>query len=137
MLAWGLLPFVISWIVAISSFGFHLPWGETDDLNHLGHLWKPVLFVFELVFLGIVFAPILSGLMGIWGLSRKLLTWTIGYYLTIIGIHAILTFEGITESVDLGLTPSRTDWRSNSIRRTSISTLIESPTSSDTFVGIS
>jgi len=26
-------------------------------------------------------------------------------YLTIIGIHAILTFEGITESVDLGLTP--------------------------------
>ena len=105
MLAWGLLPFAVSWIAAISSYGFHFPWESADELNHLGYLSKPVLFIFELVFLGIVFAPILSGLMGIWGLSRKLLTWTIGYYLTIIGIHAILTFEGITESVDLGLSP--------------------------------
>lgn len=105
MLAWGLLPFVISWVLAISNFGFHLPWGPTDELNHLEYLLDPLLFVIELIFLGIVFAPVLSGLMGIWGLSRKLLTWTIGYYLTIIGIHAILTFEGITQSVDLGLSP--------------------------------
>ena len=105
MLAWGLLPFVVSWLVAISNFGIHLPWGPTDELNHLDNLWEPLLFIIELVFLGIVFAPVLSGLMGIWGLSRKLLTWTVGYYLTVIGIHAILTFEGITESVDLGLSP--------------------------------
>ena len=105
MLAWGLLPFVVSWLIAISDFGLHLPWGPTDELNHLDNLWEPLLFIIELVFLGIVFAPVLSGLMGIWGLSRKLLTWTAGYYLTVIGIHAILTFEVITESVDLGLSP--------------------------------
>ena len=62
MLAWGLLPFVVSWLVAISNFGIHLPWGPTDELNHLDNLWEPLLFIIELVFLGIVFAPVLSGL---------------------------------------------------------------------------
>ena len=92
--AWMLLPFLISWITALNH-----------PLNHIDHLWGPLLFVFELVFLGVVFAPVLAGIMGIWGLSKKFLTWTVGYYLTVIGVHAILTFEGITESVDLGLNP--------------------------------
>ncbi len=92
--AWMLLPFLISWIMALNH-----------PLNHIDHLWGPLLFVFELVFLGVVFAPVLAGIMGIWGLSKKFLTWTVGYYLTVIGVHAILTFEGITESVDLGLNP--------------------------------
>ena len=92
--AWMLLPFLISWIMAMDH-----------PLNHIDNLWGPLLFVFEIVFLGVVFAPVLAGIMGIWGLSRKFLTWTVGYYLTVIGVHAILTFEGITESVDLGLNP--------------------------------
>ena len=92
--AWMLLPFLVSWIMVMDH-----------PLNHIDHLWGPLLFVFELVFLGVVFAPVLAGIMGIWGLSKKFLTWAVGYYLTVIGVHAILTFEGITESVDLGLNP--------------------------------
>ena len=62
-------------------------------------------FFFELVFFGIVFAPILVGLMGIWGLSKRMITWATGYFLMIIGIHAMLTFEGVTSAVDVGLKP--------------------------------
>jgi hypothetical protein len=43
--------------------------------------------------------------MGIWGLSRRMITWAVGYFLMVVGIHAMLTFEGITEAVDVGLQP--------------------------------
>jgi len=68
-------------------------------------IFQPLKFIFELVFLGIVFAPVLAGLMGIWGLSKRMLTWAAGYFLMIIGIHAMLTFEGVTQAVDVGLKP--------------------------------
>ena len=86
--------------------GPHLPFGnENPNLNHIDKLWDPFMFAFELVFLGIVFAPILAGLMGIWGLSKRMITWAVGYFLMVVGIHALLTFEGITEAVDVGLQP--------------------------------
>jgi hypothetical protein len=57
------------------------------------------------VFLGIVFAPILAGLVGIWSLSKRMITWATSYFLIVIGIHAMLTFEGVTSAVDVGLKP--------------------------------
>jgi hypothetical protein len=53
--------------------------------------------------LGIVFAPVLAGLVGIWGLSKRPISWAVGYYLVVISIHAVLTFEPIVTEVDVGL----------------------------------
>ena len=94
---WVFLPFLFAWI---SSMAFN---GPEWPLKHFGSLFSPMGFFLELVFLGVVFAPILTGLMGIWGLSRRLLTWSMGYFLLVIGIHAILTFEEISGAFDLGL----------------------------------
>ena len=103
---WMVLPFLLSWIYAMVVSGPHLPFGhENPAFNHIENLWEPFLFIFEMVFLGIVFAPILAGLMGIWGLSKRMITWAVGYFLMVVGIHAMLTFEGITDAVDVGLQP--------------------------------
>ena len=105
-LAWMALPFLLSWIYQIVVAGPHLPFGnENPNLNHIDKLWDPFMFLFELIFLGIVFAPILAGMMGIWGLSKRMVTWAVGYFLMVVGIHAMLTFEGITDAVDVGLQP--------------------------------
>jgi len=106
MASWFLLPFLISWLIGIVSNGFYLPIGNSDDkFNHINLVLAPFEFFFELVFFGIVFAPILAGLMGIWGLSKRMITWATGYFLMVIGIHAMLTFEGVTTAVDVGLKP--------------------------------
>tara|TARA_B100000287_G_scaffold168035_1_gene158542 strand:- start:12152 stop:13354 length:1203 start_codon:yes stop_codon:yes gene_type:complete len=101
--AWVILPFLFSWIFATFSYGPHFPWNSNDSMNHIGELFSPMGLALELVFLGIVFAPILSGLVGIWGLSKRAITWSVGYYIILIGFHAILTFEPIVSEVDVGL----------------------------------
>ena len=104
--SWFLLPFLISWLIGMVSYGPYLPIGNADDqYNHIELVLAPFEFFFELIFFGIVFAPILIGLMGIWGLSKRMITWATGYFLMVIGIHAMLTFEGVTTAVDVGLRP--------------------------------
>ena len=101
--AWVVLPFLFSWISATFSNGFHFPWNSNDSMNHIGELFHPLGLLAELVFLGIVFAPVLVGLIGIWGLSKRSITWVVGYYLIVIAFHAVLTFEPIVSEVDVGL----------------------------------
>ena len=97
---WALVPFILDWFDEIGAIGFHLP------LQHLGSLFQPLQLAIELFFVGIVFAPILAGLIGIWSLSRRALTWSVGFFLMIIGVHALLTFQGITDTVvGIGLKP--------------------------------
>ncbi|MDP6328935.1 MAG: hypothetical protein QGG22_03845 [Candidatus Thalassarchaeaceae archaeon] len=104
--SWFLLPFLISWLIGMVSYGPYLPIGNADEqYNHIELVLVPFEFFFELIFFGIVFAPILIGLMGIWGLSKRMITWATGYFLMVIGIHAMLTFEGVTTAVDVGLRP--------------------------------
>jgi len=104
--SWFLLPFLISWLIGMVSYGPYLPIGNADEqYNHIELVLAPFEFFFELIFFGIVFAPILIGLMGIWGLSKRMITWATGYFLMVIGIHAMLTFEGVTTAVDVGLRP--------------------------------
>ncbi|MBT3357227.1 MAG: hypothetical protein HN534_01135 [Euryarchaeota archaeon] len=107
VIAWIALPFLLSWFIGIVTYGgLYLPIGNEDpNMDHVLLIFQPLKFIFELVFLGIVFAPVLAGLMGIWGLSKRMLTWAAGYFLMIIGIHAMLTFEGVTQAVDVGLKP--------------------------------
>ncbi len=101
--AWMIIPFLFSWLVATVSNGFHFPWNSQDSLNHIGDLFSPLGLVLELVFLGVVFAPVLAGLVGIWGLSKRAITWAVGYYIVVIAFHSILTFEPIVSEVDVGL----------------------------------
>ena len=101
--AWAIIPFIISWIIATFRRGFHLPWNSEESLNHMGELFSPMGLVAELIFLGVVFAPVLSGLVGIWGLSKRAITWALGYYIVVIAFHSILTFEPILSEVDVGL----------------------------------
>ena len=97
---WALVPFILDWFDEIGVIGFHLP------LQHLGSLFQPLQLAIELFFVGIVFAPILAGLIGIWSLSRRALTWSVGFFLMVIGVHALLTFQGITDTVaGIGLKP--------------------------------
>tara|TARA_B110000459_G_C16488175_1_gene437534 strand:- start:60 stop:1037 length:978 start_codon:yes stop_codon:yes gene_type:complete len=105
--SWFLVPFLGSWLLGlVSQGGLYLPFGNSDSqYNHINLILAPFEFFFELVFLGIVFAPVLVGLMGIWSLSKRMITWATGYFLIVIGIHAMLTFEGVTTAVDVGLQP--------------------------------
>ena len=100
---WIIIPFILSWIIATFRYGLHFPWNGNDSLNHIGELFSPLGLVLEIVFLGIVFAPILVGLVGIWGLSKRAITWSVGYYIIVIAFHAVLTFEPIVSEVDVGL----------------------------------
>ena len=103
---WFLVPFLLSWINGLVRQGFYLPFGQTDSqFNHVDLILQPFEFFFEMVFLGIVFAPVLAGLIGIWSLSKRMITWATSYFLIVIGIHAMLTFEGVTSAVDVGLQP--------------------------------
>ncbi len=101
--AWVILPFIFSWMVATISNGLHFPWNSNDSMNHMGELFSPMGLVLELIFLGVVFAPVLAGLVGIWGLSKRAITWAVGYYIVVIAFHSILTFEPIVSEVDVGL----------------------------------
>jgi len=107
IMAWSILPFLAAWLSSILEYGFHLPFGQPNPyMNHLDVLFQPLQLGIELFFLGVVFAPILVGLIGIWGLSRRSLTWTVGFFLMVIALHALLTFEGITGAVSgIGLNP--------------------------------
>ena len=97
---WAIVPFMLDWADEIGVIGFHIP------IQHLDSLFQPLQLAIELFFLGLVFAPILAGLIGIWGLSRRALTWAVGFYVMIIGVHAVLTFQGITDAVSgIGLKP--------------------------------
>ena len=100
VILWATVPFILDWAEEIGVIGFHIP------IQHLDSLFQPLQLAIELFFLGIVFAPILAGLIGIWGLSRRALTWAVGFYVMIIGVHALLTFQGITDAVSgIGLKP--------------------------------
>ena len=104
--SWFFVPFLVSWLMGLVSQGFYLPFGQIDNqYNHIDLIFEPFEFFFELIFLGIVFAPVLAGLIGIWSLSKRMITWAASYFLIVIGIHAMLTFEGVTTAVDVGLQP--------------------------------
>ena len=100
---WVIVPFIFQWIIATFNYGLHFPWNSNNSMNHIGDLFHPLGLVMELVFLGIVFAPVLIGMIGIWGLSKRSITWVVGYYIIVTTFHAVLTFEPIVSEVDVGL----------------------------------
>jgi len=64
------------------------------------------LTVYSQVFLlAIYFVPVWTGLMGIWGLSRRMIGWSLGTVLVYLGLYALLSFESVMVYFDIGLSP--------------------------------
>nr|AIE99360.1 hypothetical protein [uncultured marine group II/III euryarchaeote KM3_109_G01] len=107
---------LLTWLWGmLSSFDLYWPFGHDagSSLNHVEHLVWPLTVFAQMLILLLYFSPILLGLAGIWGLSRRLVGWSLGLFLVYFGLYALLSYEGITSGVggagiNLGLDPMPT-----------------------------
>ena len=93
------LGFIITMIVLLAGrFLMGYMWqlitsGWTAPGNDvLRTLEWPLLMMLSMIILAFYLLPIITGIKGIWGLSRRGVAWAIGFSLLFLGIHAILTF---------------------------------------------
>lgn len=79
---------LLSWITGmLFSFDLRLP-----NSSELSTLEWPLLMILSLMILFLYLLPVIMGVRGIWGLSRRSIAWAIGFTLLFLGIHAILAF---------------------------------------------
>jgi len=79
--------FVMSYLWQLMSDGWSVPGNDV-----LALLETPLLMMLSLIILAFYLLPIITGIKGIWGLSRRGVAWSIGFTLLFLAIHAILTF---------------------------------------------
>jgi hypothetical protein len=79
--------FLMGYIWQLFSDGWTAP---GDDV--LRTLEWPLLMMLSMIIMAFYLLPIITGIKGIWGLSRRGVAWAIGFSLLFLGIHAILTF---------------------------------------------
>ncbi|MEC7704482.1 MAG: hypothetical protein VX906_04475 [Candidatus Thermoplasmatota archaeon] len=89
--------FILTWTFGmITQFELYWPFGNADDsLNHANHLIWPLSVYIQLLIVLFYLAPVLFGLMGIWGLSKRMINWSMAYILVFLGLYALLSYEGI------------------------------------------
>ncbi len=92
---WGML---IDW-------DLYLPISSDASRNHAETLVYPLVLYTQVFILALYMTPVWTGLMGIWGLSRRMIGWSLGTTLVYLGIHALLSFEAVTVYYDIGLRP--------------------------------
>ena len=99
--------FLLTWIFGmIVSFDLYLPFGHSDDsMNHANHLVWPLSVYIQVLVMLLYLAPVLFGLMGIWGLSKRMVNWSMAYMLIFLGIYALLSYEGVSSSLATGINP--------------------------------
>ena len=97
--------FVINWFFGmLFSFELYLPFGQMDSgRNHVEHLVSPLLLYIQLFILVFYFLPVISGLLGIWGMSKSKISWAIGSTIIYLGLHALLSYEGVRSTLELNL----------------------------------
>jgi hypothetical protein len=79
---------LLSWLTGmLFSFDLRLP-----NSSELSTLEWPLLMMLSLMILFLYLLPVIMGVRGIWGLSRRSIAWAIGFTLLFLGIHAILAF---------------------------------------------
>jgi hypothetical protein len=79
---------LLKWLTGmLFSLDLRLP-----NTNELSTLEWPLLMILSLVILFLYLLPVIMGVRGIWGLSRRSVAWAIGFTLLFLGIHAILAF---------------------------------------------
>ena len=85
----------------------YIPFGQDLEIfNHGDRLLLPMQMISEFIVMGVVFAPVLFGLIGIWNLSMRAIVATMSYIVVFLIFHALLTFEAVLDSVQgIGLNP--------------------------------
>ncbi|MCH1422279.1 MAG: hypothetical protein L7U62_02145 [Candidatus Poseidoniaceae archaeon] len=79
---------MLSWLTGmLFSFDLRLP-----NSSELSTLEWPLLMILSMMILFLYLLPVIMGVRGIWGLSRRSIAWAIGFTLLFLGIHAILAF---------------------------------------------
>jgi hypothetical protein len=79
--------FAMSYLWQLMSDGWSVPGNDV-----LALLETPLLMMLSFIILAFYLLPIITGIKGIWGLSRRGVAWSIGFTLLFLAIHAILTF---------------------------------------------
>ena len=98
--------FTITWLWGmLSSWDLYLPFGQSlaSGRNHAEHLIGPLTLYVQLFIMLLIFVPVLCGLLGIWGLSKQMLSWAVAWPLLFLGLHALLSYEGVRSNFDVGL----------------------------------
>ena len=93
--------FLLTWTFGmIMSFDLYLPFGHSDDsMNHSSHLIWPLSVYIQVIVMLFFMAPVLFGLMGIWGLSKRMVNWSMAYMLIFLGLYALLSYEGVVSQL--------------------------------------
>ena len=97
--------FLITWFIGmIFNFELYLPFGQIDpDKNHVEYLINPLLLYIQIFILVFYFLPVISGLLGIWGMSKSKISWAIGSTIIYLGLHALLSYEGVRSTIEVNL----------------------------------
>ena len=91
----------------IVNFELYLPFGNADDsMNHANHLVWPLSVYIQVLIMLLFLAPILFGLMGVWGLSKRMVNWSMAYMLIFLGIYALLSYEGVVSQLSSASNPN-------------------------------
>jgi len=99
--------FFLTWTFGmIINFDLYLPFGHTDDsMNHANHLVWPLSVYIQVLVMLLFLAPVLFGLMGIWGLSKRMVNWSMAYMLIFLGLYALLSYEGVVSQLSSASDP--------------------------------
>ena len=97
--------FIVTWLIGmIFNLDLYLPFGQIDtNKNHVEYLIKPLLLYIQIFILVFYFLPVISGLLGIWGMSKSKISWAIGSTIIYLGLHALLSYEGVRSTVEVNL----------------------------------
>ena len=97
--------FIVTWLIGmIFNLDLYLPFGQIDtSKNHVEYLIKPLLLYIQIFILVLYFLPVISGLLGIWGMSKSKISWAIGSTIIYLGLHALLSYEGVRSTVEVNL----------------------------------
>ncbi|MEE2747520.1 MAG: hypothetical protein VX320_04065 [Candidatus Thermoplasmatota archaeon] len=99
--------FLLTWTFGmITNFELYLPFGhDNDSMNHANHLVWPLSVYIQVLVMLFFLAPVLFGLMGIWGLSKRMVNWSMAFMFIFLGLYALLSYEGIVSQLSSASNP--------------------------------
>jgi hypothetical protein len=95
---------LIGWFFGmLFSWDLYWPISVDGSRNHAQTLVYPLVLYTQIFIVAFYLTPVWTGLMGIWGLSKRMIGWSLGTTLVYLGLHALLSFEAVTVYFDMGL----------------------------------
>ncbi|MBT4060236.1 MAG: hypothetical protein HOE69_08060 [Euryarchaeota archaeon] len=89
----------------LTNWDLYLPISADASRNHAETLVYPLILYSQFFIIALYLIPVWTGMMGIWGLSKRMIGWSLGTTLIYLGLHALLSFEAVTVYFDVGLMP--------------------------------